>query len=215
MKKVMASQSLENHKGDPSVLQKLSHWPLVLRRHQHQIRQAQTVQVQPKNVAVVLALLWFQPQMLLNLKQSIHVEKQLTSNSDTSDSASEMGGPYEKPVLKASRLQHYQQQQQQKRKAARLQLLRQQSYQLAQKQSVLSFAQLSSNASGGTVTIPAQLPQAFHQQQGVQLQALKIEPQTMEEVDPEVEVVSPTSSGDRVPLSPIEDMKLEEVMDTS
>uniref|UniRef100_A0A183BXK7 non-specific serine/threonine protein kinase n=2 Tax=Globodera pallida TaxID=36090 RepID=A0A183BXK7_GLOPA len=153
----------------------------------------------------------FQPQMLLNLKQSIHVEKQLTSNSDTSDSASEMGGPYEKPVLKASRLQHYQQQQQQKRKAARLQLLRQQSYQLAQKQSVLSFAQLSSNASGGTVTIPAQLPQAFHQQQqGVQLQALKIEPQTMEEVDPEVEVVSPTPSGDRVPLSPIEDMKLEE-----
>uniref|UniRef100_A0A914GVG9 non-specific serine/threonine protein kinase n=1 Tax=Globodera rostochiensis TaxID=31243 RepID=A0A914GVG9_GLORO len=160
----------------------------------------------------------FQPQMLLNLKQSIHVEKQLTSNSDTSDSASEMGGgPYEKPVLKASRLQHYQQQQQQKRKAARLQLLRQQSYQLAQKQSVLSFAQLSSsNASGGTVTIPAQLPQAFHQQQGVQqMQASTIEPQTMEEVDPEVEVVSPTSSGDRVPLSPIEDMKVEEVMDTS
>ncbi|KAL3076339.1 hypothetical protein niasHS_013610 [Heterodera schachtii] len=157
----------------------------------------------------------FQPQMLLNLKQSIHVEKQLTSNSDTSDSASEMS-VFEKPVLKASRLQHYQHQQQQKRKAARLQLLRQQSYQLAQKQSMLSYnqQQLSLNSPvGGTVTIPAQLGQSFHQ--GLQLQTSKIEPQTMEETDSDVEVQSPSSSGDRVPLSPIEDLKIEEVMDTS
>jgi hypothetical protein len=92
----------------------------------------------------------FQPQMLLNLKQSIHVEKQLTrsvfgrkrrkvfkihlifSNPDavsadpSSGGCSELSG-FDKPMLmKTSRLQHYQQQQQQKRKAARLQLHRQQ-----------------------------------------------------------------------------------------
>nr|CAD2190470.1 unnamed protein product [Meloidogyne enterolobii] len=87
--------------------------------------------------------LQFQPQILLNLKQSIHVEKQLTSNpSDvgTSSPSSELITVYEKPVLKASRLQQqYQHQQQQKRKAARMQLLRQQSH-LAQKQNTSSIS---------------------------------------------------------------------------
>jgi hypothetical protein len=64
-----------------------------------------------------------QPQMLLNLKQSIHVEKQLGGG----DSATAVEP---KQVLKA----RLHQQQQKRLTKARLQLLRQQSYQLAQRQ---------------------------------------------------------------------------------
>jgi hypothetical protein len=67
----------------------------------------------------------FQPQFLLNLKQSIHVEKQLGGENATAVEP--------KQVLKV----RLQQQQQKRLTKARLQLFRQQSYQLAQRQSVI------------------------------------------------------------------------------
>lgn len=63
----------------------------------------------------------FQPQKLLNIKQSIHVEKRMGAAPDTNDA---------KSALKA-RIKH-------KQMKSRMQLLRQQSYQLAQKHSVMS-----------------------------------------------------------------------------
>ncbi|KAI6216588.1 Protein kinase domain-containing protein [Aphelenchoides fujianensis] len=67
----------------------------------------------------------FQPHALLNLKQSIHVEKQLGGENSAASEPKQM--------LKVRLQQH-----QQKRMNKRLQLFRQQSYQLAQKQSVMS-----------------------------------------------------------------------------
>lgn len=181
----------------------------------------------------------FQPQMLLNLKQSIHVEKQLTSNPDavsadpSSGGCSELSG-FDKPMLmKTSRLQHYQQQQQQKRKAARLQLLRQQSYHIAQKQSVISSSlpmnlNSSSHSCGGSPTALN-----FHPKGLLQLQT-SASPTAVQKMfddhameDGEDAAASEnnnntgggSSSGNpknnRIPLSPIEDLKAEEVMDTT
>ncbi|KAI6222345.1 Protein kinase domain-containing protein [Aphelenchoides fujianensis] len=67
----------------------------------------------------------FQPHALLNLKQSIHVEKQLGGENSAASEPKQM--------LKVRLQQH-----QQKRMTKRLQFFRQQSYQLAQKQSVMS-----------------------------------------------------------------------------
>jgi hypothetical protein len=67
----------------------------------------------------------FQPQVLLNLKQSINVEKQLVGDNSTNVEP--------KQVLKV----RLQQQQQKRLTKARMQIFRQQSYQLAQRQSVI------------------------------------------------------------------------------
>lgn len=67
----------------------------------------------------------FQPQVLLNLKQSIHVEKQLGGDKAAAVEP--------KQVLKV----RLQQQQKNRLTKARMQLFRQQSYQLAQQRSVI------------------------------------------------------------------------------
>lgn len=97
----------------------------------------------------------FQPGVLLNLKQSIHVEKQLGGENSTAVDS--------KQVLKV----RLQQQQQKRLTKARMQLFRQQSYQMAQRQSVIPMVNLR----------------------------IQEDPCT--------------------PLSPIEDLKLEDMMDTS
>uniref|UniRef100_A0A1I8C3F8 Uncharacterized protein n=1 Tax=Meloidogyne hapla TaxID=6305 RepID=A0A1I8C3F8_MELHA len=144
--------------------------------------------------------LQFQPQILLNLKQSIHVEKQLTSNpSDvcSSSPSSELVTVYEKPVLKASRLQQqYQHQQQQKRKAARMQLLRQQSL-LAQKQISCQNVEGIQSQDSPSFSPP-------------QLSNIKVD-NLIEEINSK-EI---SNSDVPPPLSPIEDNKMEEIMDTS
>lgn len=70
--------------------------------------------------------LQFQPKQVLNLKQAIHVEKQLGGDNSSSVEP--------KQVLKARFLQ----QQQKRLTKARMQLFRQQSYQLNQRQSIMS-----------------------------------------------------------------------------
>uniref|UniRef100_A0A915DZD9 Protein kinase domain-containing protein n=1 Tax=Ditylenchus dipsaci TaxID=166011 RepID=A0A915DZD9_9BILA len=117
----------------------------------------------------------FQPQRLLNIKQSIHVEKQLGAADPNTGMVA--GIDPAKQVLKA----RLQQQQQKRLNKARLQLMRQQSYQSyqsAQKQSVMPI-------SSSTV--------AIQQMQVVEQGCVNTAP----------------------PLSPIEDLKSEEVMDTT
>jgi serine/threonine protein kinase len=89
-------------------------------------RTRQVLGVLPKRISLPENL-EFQPQILLNIKQSIHVEKQMGENGTTSSEP--------KQVLKV-RLQ----QQQKRFSKTRMQLFRQQSYQLAQKASVMPCA---------------------------------------------------------------------------
>lgn len=84
----------------------------------------------------------FQPQVLLNLKQSIHVEKQLGNDNSASVEP--------KQVLKV----RLQQQQQKRLTKARMQLFRQQSYQLAQQKSVIPVNMMNLRIDDSTTSTP-------------------------------------------------------------
>uniref|UniRef100_A0A914UYD5 non-specific serine/threonine protein kinase n=1 Tax=Plectus sambesii TaxID=2011161 RepID=A0A914UYD5_9BILA len=75
----------------------------------------------------------FQPQKLLNLKQSMHVEKRLVDGEVLAGASGDQGGPGKSALLQKARLH---QKRQLLTKQARI-LHRQQSYQIAQKHSVL------------------------------------------------------------------------------